>query len=420
MKILLETMAGQGTNLGSSLEELQRILNGVENAERMGICLDTAHVFQSGYNLIGYQRYDDFMNLFDNIIGIDKISVIHLNDSRGIELQWSHNNLISNNTASFNRYIGYYLGYSDNNILIDNVALKNSVSGIHIIDSENNKLLRNVVFCNFNDGINMWQSSYNLFTENIISFNFDMGVYIDKQWGSGINNIFYNNTFEGNRINVVDRDANDIWNNSVIGNYWGDYTGYDLDNDSIGDEPYFFLGGIDFLPIFKEDEIVEIIDKVDPIITIIIPIINETVGRDAPSFNIYVNEKNLDLMWYTVDGGTNNVTFTENGTIDKFLWESLWDTLTNGDFIKLRFYANDTSGNLGWAEVSVIKFEILPALSGFSNTKQKQKEGDKNVDSEVDSFTIGFIIVVSVSGLISALSFIRKCLKKIASKFDGI
>ncbi len=82
MKILLETMAGQGTNLGSSLEELQGILNGVGNTESMGICLDTAHVFQSGYNLIGHQRYDDFMNLFDNIIGIDKISVIHLNDSK--------------------------------------------------------------------------------------------------------------------------------------------------------------------------------------------------------------------------------------------------------------------------------------------------------------------------------------------------
>ncbi len=40
----------------------------------------------------------------------------------------------------------------------------------------------------------MWQSSYNLFTDNIISFNLDMGVYIDKQWGSGIDNIFYNNT----------------------------------------------------------------------------------------------------------------------------------------------------------------------------------------------------------------------------------
>ena len=147
-------------------------------------------------------------------------------------------------------------------------------------------------------------------------------------------------------------------------------------------------------------------------------IINETIGRDAPSFNIYVNETNLDVIWYTVDSGANNVTFTENGTIDKFLWESLWDTLNDGDFIKLKFYANDTSGNLGWGEVSVIKFEILPAFSGFSNTKLKQKEGDKNVDSEVDSFIIGFIIVVSVSGLIFALSFIRKRLKKIVSKVN--
>lgn len=81
-RILLETMAGQGTMLGSSFEELAQILAAVERPEYLGVCFDTAHVFAAGYDIRGYVGYEDVLKLFDGIVGIDKIGAFHLNDSK--------------------------------------------------------------------------------------------------------------------------------------------------------------------------------------------------------------------------------------------------------------------------------------------------------------------------------------------------
>lgn len=81
-KILLETMAGQGTMIGSSFEEITSILEKVERPEFFGVCFDTAHVFIAGYDIRGYEGYEKVLEKFDKIIGLDKIKVIHLNDSK--------------------------------------------------------------------------------------------------------------------------------------------------------------------------------------------------------------------------------------------------------------------------------------------------------------------------------------------------
>jgi deoxyribonuclease-4 len=81
-KILLETMAGQGTTLGSRFEELAEILRDLEKPERSGVCFDTAHAFISGYQFIGYDGYLETLEEFDRIVGIHRIGVIHLNDSK--------------------------------------------------------------------------------------------------------------------------------------------------------------------------------------------------------------------------------------------------------------------------------------------------------------------------------------------------
>lgn len=81
-RILLETMAGQGTVLGSSFEEIAFILKNLEAPNLFGVCFDTAHVFISGYDIRGYEGYKMIMDEFDEIIGLDKIKVIHLNDSK--------------------------------------------------------------------------------------------------------------------------------------------------------------------------------------------------------------------------------------------------------------------------------------------------------------------------------------------------
>ena len=77
--ILLETMAGKGSEVGRTFEELKRIIDGVSKKERIGICLDTCHLNDAGYDL---NNFDDVLDEFDKLIGIDKIKCIHINDSK--------------------------------------------------------------------------------------------------------------------------------------------------------------------------------------------------------------------------------------------------------------------------------------------------------------------------------------------------
>ena len=77
--ILLETMAGKGSEVGRTFEELKRIIDGVSKKERIGVCLDTCHLNDAGYDL---NNFDDVLDEFDKIIGIDKIKCIHINDSK--------------------------------------------------------------------------------------------------------------------------------------------------------------------------------------------------------------------------------------------------------------------------------------------------------------------------------------------------
>jgi deoxyribonuclease-4 len=78
-KVLLETMAGKGSEVGRSFEELHAILDKVELHDKMGVCLDTCHVFDAGYDIVN--DLDGVLEQFDQVIGLDKLHAIHLNDS---------------------------------------------------------------------------------------------------------------------------------------------------------------------------------------------------------------------------------------------------------------------------------------------------------------------------------------------------
>lgn len=78
--IALETMAGKGTECGKTFEEIKKIIDGVEKKDRIGVCLDTCHVNDAGYDLVN--NYESVIEEFNNIIGLDKIKVIHINDSK--------------------------------------------------------------------------------------------------------------------------------------------------------------------------------------------------------------------------------------------------------------------------------------------------------------------------------------------------
>ena len=77
--VLLETMSGKGTEMGRNFEELRQILDLVEKKDKMGICLDTCHVWDGGYDIVN--DFDGVLEEFDRIIGLEKLKAIHLNDS---------------------------------------------------------------------------------------------------------------------------------------------------------------------------------------------------------------------------------------------------------------------------------------------------------------------------------------------------
>ena len=79
---LLETTAGQGTTLGWRFEQLAEMLDGVHDPNRLGVCLDTCHIFAAGYPLGTEKDYQQTMNEFDRLIGVKRIKAFHLNDSK--------------------------------------------------------------------------------------------------------------------------------------------------------------------------------------------------------------------------------------------------------------------------------------------------------------------------------------------------
>ena len=81
VKIAIETMAGKGSEIGTCFEDVKKILDSCQYPERLGVCLDTCHVHDAGYNV---NDPDELLAEFDRIIGLDRLLVVHLNDSKNI------------------------------------------------------------------------------------------------------------------------------------------------------------------------------------------------------------------------------------------------------------------------------------------------------------------------------------------------
>ncbi len=80
--VLLETMAGKGSEVGGSFEELREIIDRVELSDKVGVCLDTCHVWDGGYDIVN--DLDGVLNEFDSVIGLKRLKAIHLNDSLNV------------------------------------------------------------------------------------------------------------------------------------------------------------------------------------------------------------------------------------------------------------------------------------------------------------------------------------------------
>ncbi len=82
VRVCLENMAGQGTNLGYTFEQLAYILTETDVPKRMGVCFDTCHVFAAGYDIRSAEAYAETMDTFDRVVGLDQIRCFHFNDSK--------------------------------------------------------------------------------------------------------------------------------------------------------------------------------------------------------------------------------------------------------------------------------------------------------------------------------------------------
>lgn len=101
--ILLETMAGKGTEIGRNLSEIQEIINGVEHKERIGVCLDTCHLNDAGYEI---SKFDEYLDEFDKKIGLSYVKCIHINDSKNpIESHKDRHENIGYGTIGFDNLI---------------------------------------------------------------------------------------------------------------------------------------------------------------------------------------------------------------------------------------------------------------------------------------------------------------------------
>ena len=106
-------MAGKGTEVGINFNEIERIINGVENKNNIGVCMDTCHIHDAGYDL---NNFDKILDEFDKIIGLEKLMCIHVNDSK--------NEISAHKDRHEN--IGYgYIGFENIINIVYNERIKN-------------------------------------------------------------------------------------------------------------------------------------------------------------------------------------------------------------------------------------------------------------------------------------------------------
>uniref|UniRef100_A0A158P9L8 AP_endonuc_2 domain-containing protein n=1 Tax=Angiostrongylus cantonensis TaxID=6313 RepID=A0A158P9L8_ANGCA len=81
--MVIETMAGQGNTVGSTFEEIHDIISMVKKKERVGVCIDTCHIFAAGYDIRSKNGYEETMKKFNDVVGLQYLKALHLNDSKG-------------------------------------------------------------------------------------------------------------------------------------------------------------------------------------------------------------------------------------------------------------------------------------------------------------------------------------------------
>lgn len=335
-------------------------------------------------NTVTFQQ--DYGIRLDNNCDQNNISqnIIEGLNNYGIWLVTSDNTLISNNQI-IDCASGIWMLLTLQSKIISN-TISDGSTAISMSAGDQGKIIRNFINNTGSYAIIIIQNSNdNEFHDNIIKDNNNYGVYIENP--NDINNIFYKNSFISNRIHAFDNGTANFWNSGLIGNYWDNYTGMDLNNDHIGDTPFNISGTAnakDNLPI---------VDHWPPLIKINTPTSSE-YDANAPEFNIFVNETYVYSMWYTINNSGKKYYFTENSTID----QDAWDGLNDGNVI-ITFYARDIAWKTGSKSVMVIK-------------SPTQGPGDGAPSFDIIPIIVISIIVISVI-IIAAIIMRRPIMEKI-------
>jgi len=198
--------------------------------------------------------YSDYNTITGNFISN--------NYYNGINVVYSDFNIFSENIVNNNSVAGFHFALSDYNIISSNTVISNDI-GIEIRNCILMTISENLVIYNYYNGFYLDYIPYSSIEENIVSYNGGVGFetnsirvctftknIIENNDGGGIHlhgdtidNLVWENYISNPRANALDDGVNNQWDNGKIGNYWNDYSGFDLNNDGIGDSPYFIPYG---------------------------------------------------------------------------------------------------------------------------------------------------------------------------------
>ena len=267
-------------------------------------------------------------------------------------LEHSTDNQISDNMIDGATRGVYLVSYANSNLIFGNNISDITFYGVYVLGfSSLNQVYDNIITNCAREGIRVERSDSNMIYENRIMSN-ELGILINSD--SDLNGC-YNNTFLSNVKHAQDDGVGNFWNITTIGNYWDNYTGVDADDNLIGDIAHPIIGSansFDFLPIWEDG------DDLGPILSITSPSI-DSYHSNPPTIQVSITDiGDVNETWYTVIGSGINHTFT--GTSFEVDLSS-WTNHIDGSII-IRTYANDTYGNLAFADLSINKDTISPEI----------------------------------------------------------
>jgi hypothetical protein len=271
----------------------------------------------------------------------------------------SNQNSVTNNQI-IDISIGMYMLITQQSEIISN-TISGGSTAISMSACNGGDIIGNFINNTANYGIRLYTNcDDNEFHDNIIKDNNGFGVKLYTPFND--NNLFYKNSFISNGVHVFDNGTANFWNNTMIGNYWDNYTGLDANDDLIGDICHNIPGSAnsnDSLPIWDDG------DDLLPEIVINSPT-NGSIFALPPEFIINFSDVNFDKLWVTVNYSNIEYGFIaspgNNVLIDMPF--SIWDLLPEGHFL-VKIYVNDTAGNVNYAEITLIK-ELPPELPSLN------------------------------------------------------